>query len=135
MVASVWRTVWNGWCTKARTEQKFANCVLGCGGEAADRIEHYALCKYVRWLSEAAFGMSAAPSLARFLLLQHGMDQSEMVKMAVIVHAMYTVTNAYRKKVSHCESEIKDALSQVVKDVCGGMGITAFGRPLRNTRA
>ena len=54
------------------------------------------------------------------------MADSEIVKMSILVHAMYTVTNMYRKKACHCDSEVTDALAQVVKDVCADIGIPAF---------
>ena len=47
-VCAAWlRTLWNGWVTKRRFQQRNSQCVLGCGrGEGS--IEHYAHCRIIR---------------------------------------------------------------------------------------
>ena len=53
VVAAVFRTQWNGWCTARRFQQE-GKCCVGCYENARDCIAHYAACPF----SEPAGQMS-----------------------------------------------------------------------------
>ena len=51
VVAAVFGTGWNRWCTARRFQQRASVrnvCRLGCGGAAEDSVEHYSRCAAVR---------------------------------------------------------------------------------------
>ena len=51
VIAAVFSTAWNRWCTERRFQRRNGphnRCVLGCGGDAEDSIEHYSRCFAIR---------------------------------------------------------------------------------------
>ena len=120
VLACVFRTIWNGWCTAARFQRE-AQCVMNFPETALDKIEHYAHCKFTRWLAYHMFGCSAHKiNLASFLLMSRRMPRGDLVRMSTMVFSVYTVTNKYRSACRTTENEVKDALEEAAKQVlCG----------------
>ena len=64
VMASVIRTLYNGWCTARRFQQQ-GLCRLSCTCTGDDSLEHYARCKIGwEWISRHACFDSENPSLA-----------------------------------------------------------------------
>ena len=103
------------WCT-ARRFQASAPCLLGCGANAGDAIEHYAVCPVV-WRVAARKGRLriAEPSLSRFMILSCAHDE-EMILLAVNIFAVYSATNTVRNACR--EHEIENLLSDRWNQAC-----------------
>ena len=52
-------TMWNRWTTTHRFQQKTSRCLLGCGFEEGDRIEHYCRCPIVKDICRKRLNISA----------------------------------------------------------------------------
>ena len=119
VMAAVFRTIWNGWCTAARSTQTQAPCVLQCSDTATDRIEHYACCPHTRWLARRAFAIEERHvHLGTFLLLDAGMSDQDINNMALVVYAVYTVVNRIRHDASRTArtgTDVRDALENAIK--------------------
>ena len=118
VIAAVIRTIWNGWCTAARF-QRVSPCVLGCSHSAEDRIEHYAYCKFTKWVANRMFHLSSHElSLATFLLLEDSMSEERIGQIAAVVFAVYTVTNRLRgDDFPRSADAVRDALEEAAKSV------------------
>ena len=104
--AAVFKTIWNGWCTKARFQNAGA-CVLSCSPDALDRIEHYAACPHQKKFLIDWFGLpDCFASLPYFLLVADGMTDRDITLLSVSVYAMFRATNCYRHKSSFSDSQV-----------------------------
>jgi hypothetical protein len=104
VVATLWRTMWNGWPTAARmrslTGTGEGRCALGCDS-GKDRIEHYAVCplawRFLGAPKPIGLGMGChLRSLAGFLTVAHGMTDAEKTDMAVAVYAVARTVHSCR---------------------------------------
>ena len=124
VAASVFRTLWNGWCTSARFQAE-GKCVLACSTEAADRIEHYCRCPFFSQFATQRLGLQQhRVDLPGFLLVDHNMPESELTLMAIAVYAMNRLINAIRKDAPKpgtlVADLILDALTQFAKTAVSG---------------
>ena len=112
VVAAVWRTQWNGWCT-ARRFQNVGRCCLGCSCSARDCIEHYALCPLVARLKCRFLGLRDV-SLESFLCLGSAGDK-ELSLAALATYAVFRATNHFRGKPAPDSQKCADALEHWCK--------------------
>ena len=123
--AAVLRTLWNGWTTAGRFQQK-AKCLLGCtcdGGE--DKIEHYATCPIVASFSRSFVGTrreAGRSRLGNFVVL--GFDSGSvcietLTRRAVLV-AVYRATNTLRSMGQSETVDSRDVLQQFAKEAVRG---------------
>ena len=118
--AAVFKTIWNGWCTKARFQDVGA-CVLACSSSASDRIEHYASCPHQKNLIVDWFGLPERfLSLSYFLLVADNMTDDDISLLAMSVYAMFRATHHYRHSVSFSSSQVRDFLQQACHDCTAG---------------
>ena len=97
VLAAVWRTLWNSWCTQRRF-QKEARCKFGCSVDARDCIEHYAFCKVYERFRCSTLSLVKPRSLDDFFMLQHpAWTDDRVILEAVAVFALYTVFNMARQ--------------------------------------
>jgi hypothetical protein len=100
--AAVFRTVFNGWCTERRFQRRWKatnKCVLGCGGQAEDSIEHYCCCPTVQdtLRSQLRVIVNSGSALAFFMMAELPGDlESSLMSSALMTYAMYMATNHYR---------------------------------------
>jgi hypothetical protein len=95
VMASMIRTLCNGWCTR-RQFQEVGSCVFACRASASDAIEHYAFCPMFRSLLERLH-LPAMQTLVEFFLLEHRLwSDARLGVAAVAIHALYTSFNYYR---------------------------------------
>ena len=117
--AAVFKTLWNGWCTRSRFQQEGA-CVLCCSLEAVDRIEHYATCIHQRDII-TWFGLPLHfVSLNHFLLVADGLTDTDITLISLSVYAMFRATNYFRRSSETTYSCIRDFLQQACKDSTSG---------------
>ena len=106
--ACQFRTVFNGWATTSRRQQRSAACVLGCPG-CHDALEHYAVCPRFHELCRRWLGLGKPPvdsCLADFLGIVpspasvprgRGRDAAQAAALrAVGVYALYRLHNSIR---------------------------------------
>ena len=93
---AVFRTLWNGWTTRARFQQTGC-CALACSPDAADKIEHYAHCPFFARLISHWLGLpKRLACLEGFLLVADSMSDNDLALMAVAVYAMHRATAHFR---------------------------------------
>ena len=126
---AVWRTVWNGWTSGRRFQKLSHHCALCCGGLAEeDSIEHYARCRVTRDLCTGFVGLSPLHYtrwLGNFVVLgvNHGkVDDTTVVKRAVVVYAIYRATNHLRHKPESNHDVIQDLVRQFAREAVRGHG-------------
>ena len=118
VLAALWRTAWNGWCTAARF-QRDAPCVFRCSAGARARIEHYACCPFTRWVAYKQWGIANEQvQLSRILLVADGMPTEQCIRYAILAFTIYKVTNAYRRVPPIDDNQVRDSLEDVIKLVC-----------------
>lgn len=101
--AAVFRTVFNGWVTHRRFQQRNAPgnvCMLGCSDHAEDSIEHYCRCPAVLQILHRRLRIIVPPAKAlAFWMLDCPSSDDEMLMCgALSVYATYMATNNYRKR-------------------------------------
>jgi len=101
VTAYMFRTIWNGWPTSARMEQKAKRCILGCS-HAEDRLEHYLLCGKI-WdvLIKPTPGWpgidSAKRTLCHMMLGVRDSDEDSKILRAIAVYAIGRTVQAVRR--------------------------------------
>ena len=96
VLAAVWRSMWNGWCTRRRFQQD-GLCLFGCSSTARDCIEHYAFCPRYTRFRQATLHLPKIESLDHFLLLQHpNWSDNRLILESIGIFALYTVFNMAR---------------------------------------
>ena len=122
VVAAIFRTQWNGWCTARRFQQE-GTCCLGCSQNARDCIEHYAACPRVRSLKVRFLGLRDI-SLDSFLCLRNTSD-AELSLTALATYATFRATQHFRGKPAPSAQQCADALEQWCKTGASGHRILA----------
>ena len=117
VMAAVWRTQWNGWCT-ARRFQHVGLCALGCSHSARDCIEHYACCPLVVRLCRRYLGLQGV-NLESFLCLGTAGDK-ELSLAALATYAVFRATNHFRGKPVPDAQTCSDALEHWCKTGAAG---------------
>ena len=123
--AAVFRTLWNGWTTKARFQQHGC-CVLGCSDMAQDRIEHYACCPHLRALVTVWLGLnSRLVSLEGFLLAADSMTDQELCLIGVAAYAMHRATAYYRVQPAPNAERVHDFLQATCQGAVRGHPVSS----------
>ena len=121
VISAVVRTFWNGWCTDRRF-QRIGTCKLGLPCQGDDSIEHYASCVHVK--DFALLKMRLPPhvtGLSYFLLLEN-VDEPTLVRIALLVYAVYTTTQQIRKAEHLTPASVRALLWERVHSVCTNHG-------------
>ena len=120
--AAVFSTLWNRWCTCRRYQQRHSphnRCVLGCGGDAQDSIEHYCRCPVTKHAMERKLNMSPSTfaHLHTFLLCNANIrTYGDLTSVALLIYAIYNATNHYRHKPPTQDTDIHDAVAQWLRE-------------------
>jgi len=96
VIAAVWRSWLNGWCTSRRFQDECQPCLFDsdCGG--SDCLEHYSCCPAARrYLSKRLPRLISAATLIDFLMLGSH-NQDDLPFLAVHVYAVYGALNHIR---------------------------------------
>ena len=98
-------TIWNRWTTPRRFQNRASPrniCLLGCGGQAEDSIEHYSRCRVVREVADCflRLGRDITVDLEHFVLAPNDFRGSDdlLSCVAVLIYATYNLTNLLRAK-------------------------------------
>ena len=104
VAAAVLRTLWNGWCSHRRFRKRAHNsnhCLLGCGGDAEDSIEHYYHCPAVQKVGEDYLRLKVCNERALNLWLLNeyvlGIDRHLMCT-ALLIYGTHMATNWCRHR-------------------------------------
>ena len=101
VVAAVFGTAWNRWCTARRFQKRNSQlnmCKLGCGGNAEDSIEHYSRCRVLRSAHDTELGIRTSWLLPFWLGVQDGCLQDVwLARGALGAYSALRVTNAARQ--------------------------------------
>ncbi len=129
--SAVLRTVWNGWCTRRRFQQR-GSCCFGCGSFSHDdSIEHYAHCPVVWRCAKKCMRIHpTSDHRGQFVVL--GLNEStsckeEVIARALWVYAAYRAHNILRFSPLAPGETADDLLKQLLKEgVMGHPDATAF---------
>ena len=122
VVAACIRTLYNGWMTQRRLQQR-GHCRFACVGEE-DSIEHYACCPVVRNFGcrrlQLEDVVEARPTrIARFVSLGVWLgypSEAELARRAVLVYAVYRAVLLHRHAIAPSESFAAEALPQFARE-------------------
>ena len=131
VAAAVFKCVFNGWCTKARFQQRYSNssvCLLGCGGQALDAIEHYCCCPQVHevlWKKLRAT-MPIKHCLNIWLLNDPRQDLDEyLMCSSLITYVTYMAFNLFRHTGVPSQEIAKQAMGQFLHTAVAGHARTS----------
>ena len=120
MQATAFSTIWNHWTT-ARRFQKRGKCLLGCGNQEGDCIEHCCRCQVVRQCCLRVLSMNPdihATLHAFVLATPHIKLRSTLAMQGLLIYATCTTTSSTRSRVGRSISTTAafDALGQAVRE-------------------
>jgi hypothetical protein len=99
--AVAFRTIFNGWCTRRRFQQRHSlenRCVLGCPAGCEDSIEHYCRCPAVLDILERKLSIriTVQSALAFITFCDKALAvDSLLICSALLNYAIYMATNIY----------------------------------------
>ena len=106
VVAAVFSTIWNRWTTARRFQKRSSpenRCVLGCGGNAEDSLEHYGRCQVLLNFARRNLNLrfDTGDTLPYWMLVTaderiNDSSPDVQVRIAVLVYAAYRTTNTAR---------------------------------------
>ena len=115
VMAAVFCTLCNGWCTRARFQQD-GPCCLGCSGDALDRIEHYAHYIFLKRLLRQRLRLPPTTSMTLFLCLDKSGSDEVPALRAMATYATYSAVNSFRNCTTYpTEHVVNNVLEQFVK--------------------
>ena len=124
VVAAVFSTAWNRWCTFRRFHQRgdAGNfCRLGCGGGAEDSIEHYSRCRVMRHFHATSLRIDAESLLPHWSGVHAGRQDDELLaKGALGAYAAYRATNSTRATGAVTAAAAGRALQQALREAAIG---------------
>ena len=125
VIAAVFSTIWNRWTTHRRFQRRnltSSQCLLGCGGQAEDSIEHYVNCTIVRAVAARFLNLkSHQVNLHTFVFCNPAVTTpQDMTAAALLIYASYTAFNYQRCHVALRESDVYDAMVQWVREGARG---------------
>ena len=127
---AVLKTLWNGWTTASRFQIEAA-CVLKCSeatdalGQfvAQDKIEHYLVRPYTRYLLHEQFGLPVeSASMQNLLLVADGLMEHphKVTLLAITCYVVMRATNHFRKQAPSSPQVILDFLEEASKAAVSG---------------
>ena len=125
--AAVFSTVWNRWTTARRFQTRGVPCLLGCDCRSSeDSIEHYLRCPLVLGAAAARLRLHLQPDTSFELLMLARQPppgvfhRSWYLRCAVLVYAVYRVTNTARHRGQLTPSLTRDALKEGIYEAVRG---------------
>jgi hypothetical protein len=118
VVAAVFSTLWNRWCTERRFS-RMGGCLLGCGGEAEDSIEHYVHCRTIHSVATRVLRLNFEGREAKgwFLLANKELaDESVLTCMGVLIYAAYRTFNKMRVVGARGKTFAEDLMEQYIRE-------------------
>ena len=120
--AAALSTLWNRWCTHRRYQRRHSPsnvCLLRCGANAEDAIEHYFHCPVTHDALQRQLNLS--PSL--FANLHSGLlcnanirTTDQLTSIALLNYALYNTTNYLRAHPDTPTAHIPDMLAQHIRE-------------------
>ena len=120
--AAAFSTCWNRWTT-ARRFQKQGRCLLGCGAEAEDSIEHYCRCQVLQQVCRSRLNLDHKIfcNLHTFALVNPNISGKEtLTVIGLLIYGMYSVTNKLRHSGGCSGAVAFDALMQGIREGARG---------------
>ena len=122
--AAIFRTMFNGWCTKRRFQQRDSKdnkCVFGCNAKAEDSIEHYCRCPATTMVLEKQLAMHVPPCQGMsFWMMDQHMSIDKVKCSALSCYAAYRAFNLYRTQGKATSMEVAvDAMKQFIIQAAG----------------
>ena len=122
--AAIFRTIFNGWCTKRRFQQrdsKYNKCVFGCNATAEDAIEHYCRCPATSEVLEKQLKVHVPQCQGlSFRMMDQSMSIDTIRCSALSCYAAYNAFNLYRTKGPATSKEVAvDAMRQFIIQAAG----------------
>ena len=96
VLAAVWRSWCNGWCTTRRFQEECRECLLDSECNGTDCLEHYACCPATRRYLSRRIPLSLDPATITSFLILDEVDDNAMLFRAVHIYAVYGVVNHVR---------------------------------------
>ena len=122
--AAAFSTGWNRWCAARRwqrRDQPCNVCLLGCGGNAEDSVEHYARCQVVLKFHRHMLRIRNFPLLEAWLGTQSGnVSDAELALGAIGAYATYVSTNKARHMGRISPNKALRALQQAAREAVSG---------------
>ena len=122
--AAVFRTVFNGWTTHRRFQQRHLKtniCLLGCQGQAEDSIEHYCRCPALQYVLRTRLKVQLRDqrALTFWVLDEPGLDKDEyLICSALINYGGYMATNMFRHSAPAASNQVAiQAINQLVRSL------------------
>lgn len=118
VLASMFRTMWNGWCTARRFQQRSQNgCRLSASCSGEDSIEHYSCCAVTWTFAARRLRLTRmVPELQAFLLLDSARHSvARLTRMSLLVYAVYNVVNRMRASNQRGTATVEDLLWEQVR--------------------
>ena len=118
-------TLFNGWCTAWRFQQKGKpndRCYLGCV-DATDSIEHYCRCSVVRQVLRKKLRIDICPkrALSVFCMCSPEQNLDDILALSMLgVYATYNATNHYRKREPATRGQAAQHIGQTIIKGCQG---------------
>ena len=124
--AATFSTLWNRWTTARRFQKRNLDCnrcVLGCGGEAEDSLEHYSRCKVVRAVAGTILKIGTDEDDTKdwfFLNGKCSVEGEDLACLALLHYASYNATNDYRRNGIRDPERARDAMVQHLRNAVRG---------------
>ena len=100
--SAVFRTIWNGWCTHRRFQQRLRHtnkCVFMCAGDAEDSLEHYCRCPVTLRVARHMMHICYPAELALdiWVLSSSWLDTEEvLVAVSLLIYGCFMAFNSIR---------------------------------------
>ena len=115
-------TLWNRWCTHRRYQKRHRtsnSCLLRCGCDAEDAIEHYFHCRLTRDAMRCQLNLPPEffANLHSGLLCNANIQTTDQLTViALLNYALYNTTNYLRHHPDTQTTHIPDMLAQNIRE-------------------
>ena len=94
VLASCFRTMWNGWCCDRRFQRRRRDaCRLSRQCQGEDSIEHYSCCSSTWEFARRRLRLSNEFHGLKYFLLLEALDDRSVALLALLVHVVYQTVN------------------------------------------
>ena len=125
------RTLYNGWCTHRRFQKRHYynnTCLLGCGGNSEDSIEHYCRCRVTTALYNRLLNVHVPNSqLLDFFMLHCSGSAKDLMCSSLCVYGIYN-TLCINMHIGIADNEVSyDRAKQcIIRAARGHTGVQQF---------